>query len=164
MALLGLVVLAVLGDGAARRHETGQLFDRVAAAQASLTYADRRLAGLVAYTSPQLSSPDAPPAVRQSLRAVLQDEAADRLPPLATRRDAVAGVRLLPWHGEERQARDDYLAYLDLRQQALREAAADLDVLYQRRPKTTRARERAWAALRRLGSGGQQARVDELLR
>ena len=76
--LLAVALLVLLGvaDAQARRLEVDALVERAREGQATVAFADRRLAATVQYASPQLTSPTAPLAVRADLQALVRREAA----------------------------------------------------------------------------------------
>lgn len=150
-----LVVALLLGDRFVAFRESARLVARVQAAEAARVYADRRLAGLEQYVSPQLNSPLAPAAVRISLRDVVQAEVRAELPALRRRRAAVAGVRLLPWHRAQRRARSAYLDYAAavLRRRAVLARDLEAPVPAASGPDGTVLARRAQDALRALPLG-----------
>jgi len=160
--LLGvaLLVLLVVADGQARRLEVDGLVQRVREGQATVAFADRRLAGTVQYASPQLTSPTAPVAVRADLQALVRSEAAGQVPALTRRRDAAARTPVAVWHRSARQARAAYVRHLDARLARLTAASTDLSTLYKRRPELDERRQQARDA---LAAAAGQARSRGLL-
>lgn len=147
--LLVVAVLALLavGDAQARRLEVDALLERARQGQATVVFADRRLAATVQYASPQLTSPTAPAAVRADLSALVRREAAGQVPALQRRRDAAAGTPVAPWHRATLRARAAYVRHLEARLARLQAASADLSSLYVRRPGLAERRQEARDAL-----------------
>ena len=146
--LLGAVlVLLLVGDGAARRLEADALLDRARDGQATVAFVDRRLAATVQYASPQLTSPTAPAAVRDDLQALVRREAAGQVADLQRSRDQAEGSPVLPWHRTHRRARAAYVAHLDARLAWLRAVSQDLSPLFARQPGLQEQLETARAAL-----------------
>jgi hypothetical protein len=162
-ALLALTLLALLAtaalvaDDAVRGREADALVARAAAAQAAITYADRRVAATVAYTMPLLESAAQPASVRTGLARLVEQEAAGQLPPVQRQRVDLARVRVLPWHGPQRRARDRLLSYLDARIGRLQAAAQDARVLFREDPEPDRRLAAARDALAAV-AGEQRAR------
>ena len=151
VVLVALALVAVIADGPWRRHESSRLADRAVAAQQSIDFTDRRIAGTVQYASPQLTSASAPPEVRADLQRLVRETAAGRVAPLRERRDAIAGTWLAPWHGDERRARTAVLAYLDERLRLLDAVTRNLTALYEPTPDLVALRDQAAAALSTIG-------------
>jgi hypothetical protein len=156
VALAGLVLVLVIApvavgaDERSRGREFDALVHQVTLGQSAVRYSDAGIQSMVQYTSPQLTSARTPANVRASLRKIVQQAAADRLEPMRIRRDAVAGLPVRRWHGEQRQARDAYLAYLDRKIALLRTVSVDLRALYQPHPENERALAVARDALLKL--------------
>ena len=134
--LLVVAVLALLavGDASARRLEVDALLERAGQGQATVAFADRRLAATVQYASPQLASPTAPAAVRADLQALVRREAAGQVPGLQRRRDEAAGTPVAPWHRATLRARAAYVRHLEARLARLEAASTELSTLYVRWP------------------------------
>jgi hypothetical protein len=167
-----LVVLAVVTavalygvDQRDRDRELEALLVQVEQGQAAVRYSDARVQAMVQYTSPQLLSARAPDRVRASLRALVQQAAADRLEPMRRRRDAVAQLPVADRHGELRRARAAYVSYLDERISVLRAVSTDLRALYQPQTKAQRLLTEARADLLAVSSeDGSTERIEQLLR
>ncbi len=157
-----LVITAVVADGPWRRHEAGQLAERAAAAQRSIDFTDRRIAGTVQYASPQLTSAAASPGVRADLQRLVREAAAGRLQPLRERRAAVAATRVAPWHGDELRARSATLDYLDERLRLLEAVSIDLRKLYEPTPDLVVLRGEAADALSMIARTGPVSRSSGL--
>lgn len=146
--LLGAVlVLLLVGDGAARWLEADALLERAREGQATVAFAERRLTAIVQYASPQLTSPTVPAAVRADLQALVRREAAGQVGGLQRRRDRASRSPVLPWHRTHRRARTAYVAHLDARLAWLRAVSQDLSALYARQPGLEEQLQAARAAL-----------------
>lgn len=166
--LVALLVVTVAGatelDQRDRNREFAVLLGQVSRAQSAVRYSDARIQSMVQYTSPQLTSARAPDRVRASLRQLVQQTAADRVAPLRIRRDAVARLSVRRWHGEQRRARDTYLAYLDGRIAFLQAVAADLRALYRPHWELSWQQTAARTALLKVSPDGPSSnRIRELL-
>lgn len=117
----GLVLRWV--DGAAERREYDALLRAWTTAQGHTAYAERSVASIVEYASPQLQI--APPDVRAGLRKLVEEAAAKQLPVLTAAREAVAAVDVWPWHKRLQEARAACGAYLDARLSRLRAVAVN---------------------------------------
>ena len=131
--VLVLAVLGVLADRWQRGREVDALVARAAAGQEAVRYADGRVRAAQQYAAPALGGAGVPAGVRTSLEEVVRGAAGGR-------------VAVLPWHGQQRTARQAYVGYLDLRTEYLAGIAADLDVLYRPHPELLAALERARSA------------------
>ena len=134
LLLVAVLVLLGVGDLQARRLEVDGLLERVRQGQATVAFADRRLAATVQYASPQLTSPTVPIAVRTDLQALVRREAAGQVPALQRRRDEAAAAPIAPWHRAAHRAREAYVLHLDARLARLEAATTDLSTLYVRQP------------------------------
>ena len=132
--VVAVLALLAVGDVQARRLEVDGLLERARQGQATVAFADRRVAATVQYASPQLTSPTAPVAVRADLQALVRREAAGQVPALQRRRDQAAGTPVAPWHRATLRARAAYVRHLDARLARLEAATTDLSTLYVRRP------------------------------
>ncbi len=125
-----LVVLALGGYSAERlaadqaRASLRACVDR---GQASFSYAERRIAGVVEYASPLLVAATTPAAVRTDLEALVQRTAAGALPALDERRQACRRVSSPTWRTGTRRARDAYLRYSATRREAIAALGAGFD-------------------------------------
>jgi hypothetical protein len=135
--------VAIGVDQRRRAEEFTALVDQVTRGQAAIRYSDARIQSMVQQTSPMLISARAPARVRAGLRQLVQQAAADRVAPTQVRRDAVAGLEVAGWHGEQSRARDAYLEYLDQQIAFLRAVSVDLRTLY--RPRVEGGRRLATA-------------------
>ena len=144
--VLVLAVLGVLADRWQRGREVDALVARAAAGQEAVRYADGRVRAAQQYAAPALGGAGVPAGVRTSLEEVVRGAAGGRVADLREQRAATAGVAVLPWHGQQRTARQAYVGYLDLRTEYLAGIAADLDVLYRPHPELLAALERARSA------------------
>ena len=155
--LLAVALLVLLGvaDAQARRLEVDALVERARQGQATVAFADRRLAATVQYASPQLTSPTAPLAVRADLQALVRREAAGQVVRLQGRRDEVARTPVAPWHRSVRRARAAYLWHLDARVARLAAASTDLSTLYERRPGLDERLQQARDALTAVAGAGR---------
>ena len=159
--LLGAIVgLLLVGDGVARRLEADALLDRARQGQATVAFADRRVTATVQYASPQLTSPDAPAAVRADLQALVRREAAGQVASLRRRRDQADRTPVLPWHRPLRRARTAYVAHLDARLARLQAVSQDLSALYIRPPGLE---EQLQAARTALAAAAGAARTQDVL-
>lgn len=138
-----LVVLLVGADRLQHRREADALLERATAGQAAVRYADGRVRSTLTYAGPSLDRPDVSPAVRSSLERVVSDEATGQLAAVRARRDAAAGVGVLPWHRDLVAAQAAYVDYLDVRLRYLSAVGADLDALYVPHPELGQALARA---------------------
>ncbi len=129
-------------------REVSALLDRAETGAAAVEYADGRVAGLVRYAAPALLSAQVDARVRSGLEDLVRAEAAGQVDDLRAERDAAAAVRVLPWHGRQRAARDRWVDYLDARVAYLEAVAADFDELYRPHPELLRARAAAGRAYR----------------
>ncbi len=145
-AVVALALLAVLADRWQRGREVDALVARAAAGQQAVRYADGRVRAAQQYAAPALGGAGVPAGVRTSLEQVVRGAAGDRVADLRDQRAATAGVAVLPWHAQQRRARQAYVGYLDLRAAYLAGIAADLDVLYEPHPELLAALERARSA------------------
>lgn len=135
----------------------------MSAAQATLQYADNRVAGTASYASPQLRSAQAPASVRADLRALVQSAAAGQVPALDAATARTSSVRIASWHTDQRRARQASVRLLRLQVARFRAGGQDIDALSRRPPEGERVRRLAADALRRAADTGQQSRVDALL-
>ena len=166
--LVALLVVTAAGatelDQRDRNREFAALLGQVSRAQSAVRYSDARIQSMVQYTSPQLTSARAPDRVRASLRQLVQQTAADRVAPLRIRREAIARLSVSRWHGEQRRARDTYLAYLDGRIAFLQAVAADLRALYRPHWELSWQLTAARVALLKVSPDGPSSnRIRELL-
>lgn len=149
--LLTLVVLVLtplyLADQRGRTREFDALLGQVQKGQSTIGYADRRVQAMVEYTSPQLTSAQAPATVKASLRAIVQESAGRQMPSLQARREAVFRLQVARWHRGQRSARTAYLAYLDYRIGYLRAISANLRTLYEPQPANAKLLSAARQAL-----------------
>lgn len=129
------------------------------AGQATVAYADARVAATVRYTQPLLGSASAPASVRAGLSRLVADEARGQLAPVTAERAAARQVRVLPWHDRLRRARASYATYLDVRLSYLRAGAADARVLLRPHPASASALEAAERALVDAGATAASARA-----
>jgi hypothetical protein len=164
-AVVLLVVLTLFGvDQRSRYRENDALIDQVSGTQSALAYADGRIGSAVQYTRPALTSAAVPESVRAGLRAIVQKEAAARVAPLLTRRQALADVPVRSWHHDQVRAKTAYAAYLDARIAAYRAISVDLRVLFRPGTESTRRRVTARRALLDLDLAPKQAaEVERLL-
>jgi hypothetical protein len=149
VAVAGLAVAAVVGNGLASRHESDALRSCVTTSESDLTDLGKRAEGVESYVSPLLRTPGVAPGVRDSVAEAVQQTVAKDLPRTVKDRRACAGVHVLPWHSEVADARADYVRWLDLRIEQLRAATTDVDALHQSRSVVVQARKRAVTSLSR---------------
>ena len=149
IAVVVLVALGVGADRLARHAESGALRSCVVTAESDLDDLAYRTAGLEVYIASAVDRPDVAPAVRRSLRGIVQETVLRGLPPLQRDQARCGAVRA--WHGSVRTARRDYLAYLDLRVDQVQRAVEDLDALHEVVPALAPARAKARVALGRAG-------------
>ncbi|HSF26435.1 MAG TPA: hypothetical protein VLC50_02850 [Actinomycetes bacterium] len=113
--LLVVLVAAALGlrwaDGVVAEREYDALLRAWTTAQGHTAYAERSVASIVEYASPQLQT--APADVRAGLRELVEQAAAKQLPVLHESIGAVTRVGVLPWHHALQEARAACAAYLD---------------------------------------------------
>ncbi|MCU1601905.1 MAG: hypothetical protein JWO22_2614 [Frankiales bacterium] len=148
-AVVVLLVAAYTGDRLVRRHERTVLRACVVAAESDLDDVSFRTAGLETYIASAVDRPDIDPAVRKSLRGIVQETILRGLPPL--QRDQARCLAVHAWHGPVRSARRDYLAYLDLRLDQVQRAVADLDAWHVLPPEIPAARAVARVSLAAAG-------------
>ena len=161
VALLALLVLAVLLLGSDRlllQREMDALVTRAEQGRGSVTYADGRITAVLRYAGPTLGSADVSQRVRTSLQDLVREAAAERVADVLAERDAAAALRVLPWHREQREARDRLLADLEARLARLAFVAADFSSLYVRDLVGEQARGEARQALL-AAVPGEQARI-----
>ena len=129
-ALVGALAVAAAfaGERVVDHQERGALRRCVAASEADVADVTRRAAGVEQYVSPALNRPDVAPAVRDSLRSIVQLTVLRGLPSLRRDRDRCGAVG--GWHPRVREGRRAYLGYLDLEVRQLTLAAHDLDALH----------------------------------
>jgi hypothetical protein len=164
VVLLAVVVVALFSaDQRSRQAEFGRLFDQVQGSQGSIVYADRQVAGVVQYTSPQLTSASAPATVRAGLSKIVQETAAAQVGELQLYRERIAALTPVRWHPEQRRARDAYLTYLDDRIDRLLAIAVDLDELYRPQPQRAVLLAAARRALIAATDGSTADRARNLL-
>ena len=106
------------------------------------------------YFSPALVSPSVEQRVRDSLQGIVREEAAGQVAVVRGHRDAAAAVRVLPWHGAEREAQDRWVAYLDARIAFLEQVSGEFRRLFQPRPEQEAALAEAREAFTRAGAAG----------
>jgi hypothetical protein len=145
-ALMVAVVVVRWADGVAARREYDALQEAWTAAAAHTAYAERSVASIVEYASPQLQT--APAAVRAGLRRLVEEAAAKQLPVLTAGLEAVAAVGVWPWHQRLREAKTACVAYLDARLARLRAVALDALALGQPAVAFDVDLADAWAQLR----------------
>lgn len=163
--VVGLLLVAVGAvDRRQRARELDRILARAAAAQATIGYADRRIAGTLSYVEPQVRRPATSPQVRASLRALVQGEADGQLAALRTRRAAVRDVAVWPWHRANVAAREQYVDYLDTRISYLLSVATDFSSLFRSHPELARSSEAARSALTAAAGPAGTERVDAALR
>jgi hypothetical protein len=141
----GLVLALVCGDLVVTSRETSSLRRCVRSAEAELVDVARRAAAVETYAGPALQGAATPPRVRSSLASLVEHSIGEQLP--ALQHDRQLCRRTWALHPSARQARHDYLAWLDLRVRQLTAAAADLDALHTEVPGLTAARELAVRSL-----------------
>ncbi len=164
VVLLILVAVALFSaDQRSRQAEFARLFAQVQGSQGSIVYADRQVAGVVQYTSPQLTSASAPAPVRASLSKIVRETAAAQVGELQLYRERIAALTPLRWHPEHRRARDAYLAFLDDRINHLLGVAVNLDELYRPQPQRAVLLAAARRALIAATDGSTADRVRNLL-
>ena len=146
-ALAVLMVLLAGSDQWLRHREFLTLLTGVESGQSAVTYADGRVRSMVQYTYPLVISIRTSPEVREGLRRLVQDAAAERVPALRERRNAVARLSILPWHTAQRRALTAYVAYLDARVAYLEAIADRFGQLFVAHPELQRRMAVARAAL-----------------
>lgn len=154
-----LLGAAYVGDGWARDRELGRLLDDVRAGQATVAYADARVAATMRYTQPLLGSASVPASVRAGLGDLVADEARGQLGPVTAARTQALRVRVLPWHDALQRARASYAGYLETRLTYLRAGADDVRVLLRPHPASKRSLEAAERALVDAGATVASARA-----
>lgn len=157
----GLAVGAVVLDDALRRRESAALLDRAAAARSAVDYADAYIAATRGYTSPAVTSASVSDEVRASLRGIVQDSAAARLGGLRDQLGQAKDLRVLPWHGPQRAARERLVDYLAVRVGYVASVAEDFGELYRPHPELAAALADARAAFVELAPE-QAGRVQEV--
>ena len=149
--LVALGVAAMGADQVARDREQQALQRCVRTAELELSHATEYMRGVAEYASPSLSSPQVTLSVRRSLRAIVQNAAAQGVAPIAERRSACAQVHVLAWHRTQRAARTAYVSYLDAEATGLSAIAADFRNYGVADATATTLRARAQRALDRAG-------------
>lgn len=149
LAAGALLAAGLLGDAHVREREVDALLARAASGVESVQYADGRVRGVLRHAGPALQSPQVRPEVRDSLRDLVRREAGGQVEALRSERRAAADVRVLPWHGPQREARSRWLAYLDVRVAYLESVSADFGALYRPHPELGQARDGAEQAYAR---------------
>ncbi len=124
-AVLGLLVLGGAADRWQAEREVEALLDAVRSGEAVVVDSQRSLAGLFDYSGPLLTSADAPPGARAAAYDTLARDAARWTPRVDAERRDVAGLVVLPWHGDERAAREAYSLRLDRWVEVLQQTAED---------------------------------------
>lgn len=157
--LLGLAAAVTIGIGAAwfidARWQDTATADLTLAFDETLTaieIAERRVQSVTEYARPARDRVDVDPSVRESLDELVRDAAADSAADIATQRDRVDAVRLLPWHTDLRTARDQAGAWLDLRASGIVSLADTGRATYPPRDQLDAARadlRDAWATIQR---------------
>jgi hypothetical protein len=125
-AIVVVVVLVVAGswaDRLERGHEFEALSDTIAASQQNVSFAVNQVVSTRDYTMPLLVTSSSA-SVRAGLAKLIDQAAAKRVIDLQATRRQVDGVAIAPWHHADRQARADYVAYLDARIAAMQSMAA----------------------------------------
>ena len=152
VALLLVGVAGVQADGRFAGRELDTLLERAQSGLSTVAYTERRIQGTVGYFSPALVSPTVEQSVRDSLQGIVREEAAGQVEAVRRQRDAAAGVRVLPWHGDERAARDELVAYLDGRIAYLQAVSQEFRQLFAPQPEQEAALTRVREALTRAGA------------
>jgi hypothetical protein len=161
-----VVVVVLLGFGAVRVNtavhssEISRLLTRAAAAQDTIADTDARIASTVTYTQPLLYAAGVQPSTHQSLLQLVQDSAQAQVAAVRRERAAVAGVRVLAWHDDARQARNRLVAYLDARLRYLQVATKNADVVFDPHPELESAMARTRAAFLRAASPQLDRKVE----
>lgn len=143
------LVVGFVADRLVRDNERDALRRCVVEAEADFDDLAYRTAGLEIYIASAVDRPDVSPAVRASLRGIVQETVLRGLPPLY--RDQVRCMSVRAWHPVMKAGRDAYLGYLEERLAQVRRAVEDIDALHVRLPEVTSARARARAALSHAG-------------
>jgi hypothetical protein len=118
----------------------------------SIEIAERRVQSVTEYARPARDRVDVDPSVRESLDELVRDAAADSAADIATQRDRIDAVRLLPWHTDLQTARDQAGAWLDLRASGIVSLADTGRATYPPRDQLDAARSElrdAWATIQR---------------
>jgi hypothetical protein len=125
-AIAVVVVLAVAGswaDRLERGHEFEELSDTIAASQQNVSFAVSQVVSTRDYTMPLLVTSSSA-TVRAGLAKLIDQAAAQRVVDLEATKRRVDGVAIVPWHHADRQARAEYVAYLNSRIAAMQSMAA----------------------------------------
>ena len=149
LAAGALLAAGLLGDAQVREREVDALLARASSGLETVRYADGRVRGVLRYSGPALQSPQVRPEVRASLRDLVRGEAGGQVEALRAERRAAADIGVLPWHGPQREARAQWVAYLDVRVAYLESVAADFGALYRPHPELGQARDVAEQAYAR---------------
>ena len=166
MLLVTLLVLggvASVGDTRARSRELDGLLAQVEQGEGAVTYADRKVAAMVTYASPALWSASTAPGTRADLERIVEEAAAEGSVRLRGLAAEVAGIRVLPWHGDVADARDRYAAYLAGRAAYLERVAADAGALFDGDPDRGAGLADVRAAVLPLVDASGRDRIDELI-
>ncbi len=118
-ALLVAALLGWWGDAEVRDREHEALMDAIASTQTEANQADDLVWATLQYMQPTILSFDIPESLRQNLKSTVQHMANQGVADINAHVDAVADVRILPWHDDLDAARDAYLAYVALKVEGL---------------------------------------------
>jgi hypothetical protein len=134
VALALIVGLYFVADTRRRESEYRALLEQVRQGQSTLSYANARVTGIASYTSPGNFAELVSPEVRAGLRTLVKDAAGEQVPALQARRESVASLSVVWWHGPQREARDAYVSYLTAQIERMTRISTDLRELYTPRP------------------------------
>lgn len=152
----GLLVL----DDHRRGTEMARLLDAVESSQATVAFADRRVSAMRQYLGPVFTSGDED--LYESLNELLAGAGRTAAVEVDRRRGAVAAVDVLPWHDDQEEAQQSYLAYLDARVTWLESVGRRDGRAGERRDAVARTWSDAAAALVRAVPPDARERLDAL--
>lgn len=150
--VLALLVVGVLADGWSRDREMAALRARAAALDAATDQATAGLRGVTWFVGPTLGRSDLDPAAREDVLAVVREAAGAGVDDVTAARDALLGVRVLPWHTDVAAARRAQVEHAEAWRDYFRAGARDLDAMADLQPETLRLRDAARAAMAAAGA------------
>ena len=133
-----LVLLAAVVAGflwwaeSVREQTTVELGEVFAASVARADSGERQVQGTLAYASPMIWSAEAPGDVREGLRALVEESAAEVSSDFEALQERLERALVLPWHEDQAFARDELLGLLAAQQArfaGIAEDAADIDLV-----------------------------------
>ena len=138
-AVLALVVLLAVSAGgflwwadSVQRSATEQLAAAFEASAARAASGERQVQGTLAYASPMIWSASVPETVREGLRALVEESAAEVAADLAAISAEASDTLVLPWQEPQLEARRAVLALIEdqrVRFSGIAEDASDIDII-----------------------------------